>query len=82
MDFAFLDFLQAKVSQALVNNQIEPKTWRDILATQDFIFKWRFQLLGLKDTLKKIGAKSVTDVPKEALSIEVEDEETNTRRPS
>jgi len=73
VDFAFLDYLQEKVSKLLVEGKVEPKTWKDILATQDFIFKWRFQLLGLKDTIKNMNLKNVTNIPPRMLQIDVEE---------
>lgn len=45
-DIAFLEYLQEKVAEKIVTQAIEPKTWRDVIMTQKFIFECKEKIIG------------------------------------
>jgi len=51
-DIAFLNHLQEIVSEKILTQAIEPKTWRDVIETQRFISEQKEKILGQirKDT--------------------------------
>lgn len=57
-DIAFLEYLQETVAEKIITQAIEPKTWRDVIMTQKFIFECKEKIIGSLRDDPPLGATS------------------------
>jgi len=62
-ELRFLDYLQRVVSEKILSGAVEPKTWRDILATQEFILREKRFILNEFSSKKKRAQAEANVMP-------------------